>query len=178
MESHLESDIKPHLDLACVKLETRKFIWKIEHFSEVLRQAKAEEKMDIDSPPFYTDRAESYGYKLKINVQPNASGSAKNGYLSVYIVIMKGEYDAILPWPFKKKVQFSLIDQQEDPAQRENVTMHFIPCKNSEIFGRPKNKNNIGWGFLEFVSHKKLYSRRYIVEDTLFLQVEISRASS
>ena len=177
MESHLESDVKPHLDLACVKLETRKFIWKIEHFSEVLRQAKAEEKIAIDSSPFYTDKMESYGYKLKITVEPNGSGSFKNTYLSVYIVVMKGEYDAILPWPFKKKVQFSLIDQQEDPAQRENVTTHFIPYKNSESFERPKNKNNIGWGFPEFVSHKKLYSRRYIVEDALFLQVEISSAS-
>jgi len=179
MESHLESDVKPHLDLACVKLETRTFIWKIEHFTEVLRQAKAEEKIAIDSSPFYTDRTESYGYKLKISVEANGSGSAKNAYLSVFIVVMKGEYDAILPWPFKKKVQFTLIDQQEDPAQRENITRHFIAGKNSESFGRPKNKkNNMGWGFPEFVSHKKLHSRCYIVEDTMFLQVEISPSSS
>ena len=178
MESHLESDVKPHLDLARVELQTRKFIWKIENFSEVLRQAKAGEKIAIDSSPFHTDRAESYGYKLKITVEPNGSGSAKNTYLSVFIIVMKGEYDAILPWPFKKKVQFSLIDQQEDPAQRENVTMHFIPGKNCESFRRPKNNDNVGWGFPEFVSHKKLYSRRYIVDDTLFLQVEISPASS
>jgi len=141
MESHLESDVKPHLDLACVKLETRTFIWKIEHFREVLRQAKAEEKKAIDSSPFYTDRAESYGYKLKISVEANGSGCAKNTHLSVFIVVMKGQYDAILPWPFKKKVQFTLIDQQEDPAQRENITRHFIAGENSESFKRPKNKN-------------------------------------
>ena len=178
MESHLESDVKPHLDLACVKLETRTFIWKIKHFREVLRQAKAEEKTAIHSAPFYTDRTESYGYKLKVAVEANGSGSAKNTHLSVFIVVMKGEYDAILPWPFKKKVKFTLIDQQEDLVQRQNITRHFIADKNSESFGRPKNKkNNIGWGFPEFVSHLKLHRRRYIVKDTMFLHVEISPSS-
>ena len=33
---------------------------------------------------------------------------------------MKGEYDAMLTWPFHKKVTMTLIDQQEKAKDREN----------------------------------------------------------
>ena len=179
MESHLESDMKTHLDLACVKLETRTFIWKIERFSEVLRQAKAREKPSMDSSPFYTDRTESYGYKLKVRVAPNGDGTNENTHLSVYIIVMKGEYDAMLTWPFKGKVTFTLIDQQEDLVERQNITHHFTTNNAPESFARPKSDDsNFGLGFSQFVSHQALYSRRYIVDDTLFLQVDVGPSSS
>ncbi len=180
--------MKPHLDLACVKvkdtevklnetrekLETRMFIWKISNFSEILRQAKTGEKNVLESAPFYTARTESYGYKLKAKIYSYGCGSGKNTHLSVFIYVMKGEYDAILPWPFKKKVKFTLIDQQEEPIKRENVTQQFIP-DNRECFARPKQEeNSTGAGFPKFISHEKLHSRRFLVGDTLFLQVEVS----
>ena len=34
---------------------------------------------------------------------PNGSKFGRNTYVSVDIVIMKGKYDVILPWPFNKK---------------------------------------------------------------------------
>lgn len=178
MESHLQSDVKPHLDLACVKLETRLFIWKVKEFSKTLRQAKAGERLSITSTPFYTDRTESYGYKVKARIDPNGDGPGKNTHLSVFIIVMKGEYDAILPWPFKKKVMFTVIDQQGDPAKRKNVTDHFTPGNNLESFARPTQEKNItGYGFPQFISHEELYSRCYLVDDTLFLQVEIGPSS-
>ena len=181
MESHLQSAMKPHLDLACVKLETRTFIWKINPFSEILRQAKAGEKAKIVSAPFYTDRTESYGYKLKVWIYPNGTGTGLNTHLSVYIAIIKGEYDAILPWPFKKKVKFTVIDQQEDSdAERENVTRQLIPGNHPVSFAsRPKQEeSSSGRGYADFISHEQLHSRRYIVDDTLFLQVDIGPSSS
>ncbi len=156
------------------EFNTRMFIWKIDNFSEILRQAKTGEKTMIEGTPFYTDRTERNGYKLKVNIHPNGKGIGENTHLSVYIFVMKGEYDAILPWPFKKKVKFTLIDQQEDPLKRKNDTGQFTPGITSESFARPtREENRTGWGFPEFISHKKLHSRRYLVDDTLFLQVEI-----
>ena len=150
--------------------ESPVFVWKINDFSNVLRQAKTKENKRMDSHPFYTSR---YGNKLKVRVHPNGIGSTTNTHLSVYIVVMKGEYDAILPWPFKKKVTFTLIDQQEDSAERENVTWHFIPGNRPRSFARPTENENSGWGFADFISHEELHSRRYLVDDTLFIQVEI-----
>ena len=160
------------------KVDTRLFIWKIDGFNEILRQAKAGETKTINSDSFYTeDRTESYGYKLKVEMNPNGQGSAKNTHLSVYITVMKGEYDAILPWPFKKTVKFTVIDQQENPDQRENVTQKFTTT-NVPSFLRPVSEQNVGMGFREFISHDKLNSRRYLVDDTLFLQVEVDPSSS
>ena len=85
---------------------------------------------------------------------------------------MKGEYDAILPWPFKRKVKFILIDQQEDPDQRKNHTFELFE-KNHSSFARPLKEENEGLGWSQFISHENLNSRRFIVDDTLFLQVEI-----
>ncbi len=155
------------------EFNTRMFIWKVNNFSEILRQAKTGEKTMIESAPFYTDRTESYKYKFKVKINPNGYGSGENTHLSVYIYVMKGKYDAILPWPFNKKVEFTLIDQQEDPSERENVTWHFIPDIRPHCFARPTQEKNTGYGCPEFVSHEKLHSRRYLVDDTLFLQVEV-----
>ncbi|KAL9954675.1 hypothetical protein ACROYT_G042241 [Oculina patagonica] len=184
VESHLQSAVRLHLDLACLKLidtqknlnklNTRMFIWKISNFSEILRQAKTGEKRFIESASFNTDRTESYGYKTKVKIHPNGLKFGKNTHLSVFIFVMKGEYDAILPWPFKKKVKFALIDQQEDPVEQENITHQFIPENSPVCFARPtQEENSTGYGSVQFISHKKLYSRRYLAEDTLFLQIEV-----
>ena len=154
----------------------REFIWKINNFNEILRQAKTEENKMIESVPFYTER---YGYKLKVKVYPNGRKSGNNTHLSVYIIVMKGEYDAILPWPFKEKARFTLIDQQENPRERENIVMRVFPGNHLESSARPINREeNKSRGHVEFISHGKLYSRRYLVDDILFLQVEVGPLSS
>lgn len=51
---------------------------------------------------FYTAK---YGYKLCLRLYLNGDGTGKRTHLSLFIVIMKGEYDALLPWPFRNKVR-------------------------------------------------------------------------
>ena len=49
-----------------------------------------------------------------------------------------------------------------------------IPCnkRNSDAFARPVTDSNIGYGFPTFISHQELRRRRFIEDDTLFLQVQ------
>ena len=154
------------------------FPWRIDSFNEFLKEAKNGRKERIQSDPFYTKtETESYGYKLGVCIYPNGLGVFKNAHLSVIVVVMKGEYDAILRWPLIKTMKFTLIDQQGDPGQRENVT-RVISTENIPSFARPETEENMGWGIHNFISHLKLHSRRYIVNDTLFLQVETSPPSN
>ena len=201
VESHLQAAMRLHLDLACVKLgdtqkkleETTKklvervdalekdmhskegcesFTWRIDGFSEVLRKAKSGQETFIESSPFYRS-----GYKFKIGIYPNGFDSGKNTHLTVYLVIMKGEYDATLTWPFDKKFTFTLIDQQENEHDRENIVESTTSDpKVSNSFGRPVKEENVGRGFTEFVSHAKLQKRRYIVDDTIFVQGHLTSA--
>nr|XP_058965315.1 TNF receptor-associated factor 4-like [Pocillopora verrucosa] len=203
-ESHLESATRLHLDLVCIKLNntevlldktrdelknamellksssvqhTNAFLWRIDGFSEILKQAKNEGKERIYSDPFYTKtETDGFGYKLRVFIYPNGIGNAKNTHMSVFITIMKGEYDAILPWHFNKKVKLTLIDQEDDPEERENETKE-VEGRNIPSFSRPIAEENTGIGFDCFVSHEKLKSQHYIVDDTLFLQVEIRSPS-
>ncbi len=149
---------------------SRAFIWKVKSFSKLLRQAKTEEKVKVESPPFYT---EAYGYRLKVRVFPNGSGYGKNTHLSMFIILMKGEYDALLPWPFKTKVKVTIIDQQEDSVKRKNVSKEVNPEKSIKNFERPVGIENNACGIKRFISHEKLNSRRYLLDDALFLQVEV-----
>ena len=198
VESHLQAAMRLHLDLACVKLgdtqkkleETTKklvervdalekdmhskegcesFTWRIDGFSEVLRKAKSGEEPDIESSPFYRS-----GYRFKIGIYPNGFDSGKNAHLTVYLVIMKGEYDATLTWPFDKKFTFTLIDQQENEHNRENIVKSITPDPKRSSFARPVEKQNPGWGIHQFVSHEQLQKRHYIVDDTIFFQVHFT----
>lgn len=150
------------------KLETRMYIWRIDNFSDTLRLAKIGGKFRRDSVPFYTDRTGSYGYKLKARIYPKGYGPVSDR-LVFFIVAMKGEYDAILPWPFKNKVEVTVIDQQKDPLPRENITRVLIQ---EDGFERPVNDEHEVAGFV--MSQERLHSRCYLVDDTLFLQFEIS----
>ena len=202
VESHLQAAMRLHLDLACVRLgdtqkkleeTTRKlhkleksvnvlekgihcseeqfdsFTWRIDGFSEVLRKAKSGEKTRIDSSPFYR-----YRYKCKLSLNANGHGSGKNTHLSVYLIIMPGEYDAMLTWPFHKYVTFTLVDQQENPNDRKNIVKSFTSDTTLKNFKRPVTEENIGRGNPKFISHNELQERRYIVDDTIFIQFSIT----
>ncbi|XP_022803572.1 TNF receptor-associated factor 4-like isoform X2 [Stylophora pistillata] len=154
---------------------TNSFLWRIDGFSEILSRARTDEDENyIESDPFYTKtETGSYGYKLKISIYPNGARDGENNHLSVCIIVMKGNYDAILPWPFTKKVTITLIDQHEDPDQRQNK-IHEIVGFDNECFARPVTGENSGSGCSEFISHLDLHWGPFIVDDTLFLKVDIN----
>ena len=151
------------------------FTWKITNFGEALRKAaKSGWNTLVDSPPFY-----ACGYKCSLNLIPNGSKSGEHTHLSIYIRILKGENDAILTWPFQKKVQVRLIDQQENANDRKDIVMSFSAHNDSECFGKPVNdENQFGCGFPQFVSHENLLERRYVVDDAVFFQVRIMSSST
>ena len=145
------------------------FTWKITSYSEALRKAKSGKEILLTSSTFY-----SCGYKCKLKFFPNGNAEGKNTHLSFFLVIIKGEYDAMLTWPFHKKVTMTLIDQQEKAKDRENIAMSFITTDCSESYWRPVDDETIGVGYRRFVSHEKLQERRYIVHDTIFIQIRIT----
>lgn len=63
--------------------------------------------------------------------------ACKNTHLTVFIAAMKGEHDAILAWPFKKKVTLRLTDQQEHLVELQNVFGKIDPDNRPDNFVRP-----------------------------------------
>ena len=163
-ESVIQSLHKRILKLEMDPEASHIFIWKITSFEN---QVKNNEDSYITSVPFY-----AYGYKLMVRLYPKRFDNGENTHLSIAISVMGGEYDAILPWGFSKKVAFTLIDQQDNPDHRQDVVMGFTADPNN--FKKPvKEGDFFGVGFAEFVSHIFLRTRRFIVDDTIFIKVQV-----
>ncbi|XP_077335282.1 TNF receptor-associated factor 1 isoform X1 [Lithobates pipiens] len=149
------------------------FLWKISNFTQKSHDAVTGRAISLYSPAFYTAR---YGYKVCLRIYLNGDGAGKGTHVSLFFAIMKGEYDALLPWPFKHKVTFMLLDQNN----REHVFDAFRPDITSASFQRPVNDMNIASGCPLFCLLSKLQSSKnnYLKDDTLFIRCIIDASSS
>ncbi|XP_068721867.1 TNF receptor-associated factor 5-like [Montipora capricornis] len=182
MDKHVQENMQIHLDLAHLRireLEQRqeyvctngKFLWKISSYLQLFQQsATKKEKEKFCSPPFYTGQ---YGYKLRAEAFLNGLGQGKGTHLSLYVVIMKGEYDAILPWPFHQRVDFVLIDQDDDIGVRQNKIWRLSCDRDSDYFKRPNKVKSLGFGCPKFVSLDTLRTRHYIRDNTIFIRIDV-----
>lgn len=169
-QKELTVNLGKKLDREVFKLkeESPPFIWKIKDFSKMYSIAKRGLETEIESGYFFTG---PNGYKLRVLMYPNGCSAGKNTHISVYLYILRGKYDAALPWPFRKTVTFTLIDQRS--MHRQNY-VQTLSCDggSDKVFARPVSFSNSGYGFPAFISHEELRRRSYIVDDTLFLQVQ------
>jgi len=96
--------------------------------------------------------------------------------MSLFICVCKGEFDSLLSWPFSHKITFTLLDQNENVEARRHVTYTIKPntCKENRPFlGRPTGDRNASLGAQKFVELDVLNSLDYILDDTIFIKVEI-----
>ena len=157
------------------KREPPAFIWNINGMYKILREARR--SPDVESEPFFSG---ANGYKLKVLMEASGdfSRSGKNGYVNFYLVIIGGKYDAILAGPLRRTVKFRLIDQHENPDYRANVVKELdVSDYDNDSLLRPRTEENRGYGFPKFICHDKIRRRRYIGNDTSFLEVEDSAPS-
>ena len=147
--------------------------WKICGFKEKMKQAESVKIKEVDSPPFYDQ-----GYKFGLTLRPSET-IISTQFVSVSFFLMKGEYDAVLSWPLpNKKITITLIDQQEDPRQRKNVVRSFESLKTlqKDSLRRVENDGNQRSVNLFLLSHDDITKRRYVVDDTIFIQIQIHPA--
>ncbi len=144
------------------------FIWKIPEVQRRRHEAKIGKTVSLYSAPFYTSRQ---GYKACLRLYMNGNGCGKNTHLSFFVTIMKGEYDALLQWPFRHTVTLTLLDQDGV----KNISQSFQPEPTSSSFQRPRNKMNIALGCPKFAPLSILNNSSYVKEDTMFLKCDTTR---
>ena len=143
-------------------------VWKIPQFSQRMSDAHSGKYTSIFSLPFYTSR---YGYKMCLRLYILGDGIGKNNYMSLFFVIMRGEFDNILQWPFTHKVTFRLVNQNGN----RDVIDTFQPESTSSSFRKPKSDINIASGCPKFISHADL--KGFVADDTIFIKCEVGRQS-
>jgi TNF receptor-associated factor 2/TNF receptor-associated factor 3 len=139
------------------------YIWKIADVRRKFREAKLGRIISISSSPFYTSKT---GYKMCVRCYLNGDGLGEGQYLSLSFVIMKGEYDALLLWPFDGKVSLMLIDQDRN----KHIVQTFKPNSSSSSFTRPKTDMNVASGCPQFASLEVLSNKSYVKDDILFIK--------
>ena len=139
-------------------------LWRIDDFNKKRREAVNGTQIAIYSPHFYTSQ---FGYKMCARIYMNGDGFGKNTHISLFFVVMKGEYDALLPWPFQKKITMMLLDQNNG----EHMIDAFRSDPESSSFQRPKNNMNVASGSPLFMPLNGLSNRGYVKDDTMFIKI-------
>ena len=146
-------------------------LWKVTEVARRRNDALSGRQTSVQSPCFYTSR---HGYKMCVKLYLNGDGMGRGTHLSLFFVVMRGEFDALLRWPFSHKVTIMLLDQDH----LEHVIDAFRPDPSSSSFQRPRRESNIASGCPLFCSLSDLNTHAYVRDDTMFLKVIIDTADA
>ena len=126
------------------------------------------------SPPFYS---RDKGYKLHLKVDANGNSSGKGTHLSLYVYLLKGEYDNQLQWPFNATITVQLLNWSEDNGhEKKSIPHHRAALEyRTRVTGRDRALS--AWGYDQFISHSILESAavssdtRYINDDNVCFRI-------
>ncbi len=158
------SDLEEYVRQQDVSTHDGILLWKISDFTRRRQDALSGSQASFYSPCFFTSR---YGYKMCGRVYLNGDGIGKGTHISIFFVVMRGQYDALLRWPFRQKVTFMLLDQDNV----EHVIDAFRPDPSSSSFQRPRRETNIASGCPTFCPLSELNNHAYVRDDTMFLKI-------
>jgi TNF receptor-associated factor 4 len=115
------------------------------------------------SPPFYTH---PQGYKMCLKVFPNGNRSGENTHMSVYINIMKGEFDDRLLWPFRGDLTIRLLRNNSETWYYEKV-ISFTERIHPRVSGRVVKGDKLiqGFGIDQFIPQDSLTSSSGYIQD-------------
>jgi TNF receptor-associated factor 1 len=150
------------------------FIWKITDVAKKISDAAAERQTSVYSPPFYSSPT---GYKMCMRLYFNGDGNARRTHLSLFFVLMRGDYDAILQWPFSHKITFCLYDQT---TTQRHIIDSFRPDNKSNSFQRPRSSMNIASGIPKFCPLTMIQqdNNPYVRDDCMFIRCIVDFAST
>ena len=96
-------------------------IWKIDNVAFRMGQAKSGKVTALHSVACLTKQ---YGYKYCIRLYLHGDGMGRATHVSIFFVVMKSEYDELLPWPMKKCHTFEMINLKHE----ENSITEKLVC--------------------------------------------------
>lgn len=102
----------------------------------------------------------------------NGDGMGKGTHVSLFFVVMRGQYDALLKWPFRQKVTLMFLEQ----SGKEHVVDAFRPDPTSSSFKRPSTEMNIASGCPLFMSLSMFdsASHAFVKDNTAFVKIVVS----
>ncbi|MGH0143132.1 UNVERIFIED_CONTAM: hypothetical protein FKN15_053225 [Acipenser sinensis] len=149
--------------------ENGTLVWKIKGFSSSLRDSEHSTALSLHSPAFLSH---PFGYRLCLRLYPRGDGVGRGSHASLFLCLMRGEWDDVLPWPFRHRVTFSCLDASGGGS---DVREAFIPDPLSASFQKPRAAVNVASGCPLFIRHSLLLAPHnpYLRNDTLYIKAVI-----
>ena len=129
------------------------------------------EKTKWYSPSFYTHPR---GYKMCLRITANGLNVDTNSHVSIFVVMMNGEHDEYLRWPFRGEVTIKLLGQiRDEESCAKKKTIYFCDSSSDAAAGRVMEgeRADCGQGSYLFIGHRDLQPN-YLKNDCLQLRVE------
>ena len=160
-------DLSLKYEILQVKTTNGLFIWKVTDIKRRYKEARDGITYSLFSPPFLTS---PHGYRMCLRMYLNGDGEGKGTHVSLFLVLMKGEHDSILPWPFSQKVTLSLINQKDPNLTKKEA---FLPDKTSSSFQKPQQEFNVAIGFPKFVPQLLINDIEFCQDDCFFVKAKV-----
>ncbi len=145
-------------------------------FKMPLFTQKMEKNIQFLSDPFYTY---PNGYKMVFWVNANGFDKYKGTHVSVWVVLMRGDYDDQLEFPFKGTVTFELLNQLED-NNHHTASYTFEGTQDSSKRVIDREMSTSANGVHAFISHGNLGHNttencqcQYLKDDCLVFRVSV-----
>ena len=121
------------------------------------------------SPPFYTHPG---GYKMCLEVYTNGWAEGKGTHISVFVHLMRGEFDDHLKWPFRGDISIQLHDGQQREKKPYTRKIPFNDGTRDSTAGRVLSGDlaENGRGFCKFASHAAIRAH-YLRRDSLVIHI-------
>ena len=142
-------------------------IWKIDKIDYRMRQARSGKTVALHSAPCYTKQ---YEYKYCSRLYLLGDGMGRSTHISMFVVVMKSEFDQLLTWPMRKRITFKLINLQNEA---DSVIESFISNPRSSSFQRPTNNMNVACGCPMFITIERFLSGGFIKDNCVYIKTTI-----
>ena len=142
-------------------------IWKIDKLDFRMAQAKLGKVTALHSAPCYTKQ---YEYKYCIRLYLHGDGMGRATHISIFFVVMKSEYDELLPWPMRKRVTFELMNLENEA---DSVIETFVSNPKSSSFQRPTKNMNVATGCPTFISIEQFLNGGFIKDNCAFIRASV-----
>jgi hypothetical protein len=104
----------------------------------------------------------------------NGNGLAQSTHISIFLILMRGDYDGVLEWPFNFQVIFALYDCIN---KKNHIIESFQSDTTSIRCQRPQDEMNIGTGIPKFIPHSVIQqdNNSYMCDGSIYIKVMIRK---
>jgi len=137
----------------CVPLKYTVFVAPIEFVMTDFVRHKKDNRQWL-SPPFYSHLG---GYCLCLSVDAQGSEDGSGTHTSIYVNVMKGEFDSHLQWPFRGNIKVALSNQRSnDRCVVESIVFGYDTPQESAGRVERGEVAESGLGIPKFIEHTQL----------------------